>query len=213
MPGVGNVGDFQKLFFRIHSKGEFAPIIRKTQCSGFAKRSITSRKTKRIQNTKHRNAIVSMHACPFHVNLYVLVKEVSVSSAYFCYKFVVCLIFLHFFQKIWLLMNLYIPLQRGSDILKTTESSPRSCRTSADRNVGCCNFMVESITNERAWSQIAPLIMKVFLQKGWVSLILLLPLPYLSGLIHILICNTKIGKKIWHGKILSNFLLLRYLKR
>ena len=43
-----------------------------------------------------------------------LVKEVSVSSAYFCYKFVVCLIFLHFFQKIWLLMNLYIPLQRGS---------------------------------------------------------------------------------------------------
>ena len=200
MPGVGNVGDFQKLFFRIHSKGEFAPIIRKTQCSGFAKRSITSRKTKRIQNTKHRNAIVSMHACPFHVNLYVLVKEVSVSSAYFCYKFVVCLIFLHFFQKIWLLMNLYIPLQRGSDILKTTESSLRRCRTSADRNVGCCNFMVESITNERAWSQIAPLIMKVFLQKGWVSLILLLPLPYLSGLIHILICNTKIGKKIWHGK-------------
>ena len=189
-----------KLFFRIHSKGEFAPIIRKTQCSGFAKRSITSRKTKRIQNTKHRNAIVSMHACPFHVNLYVLVKEVSVSSAYFCYKFVVCLIFLHFFQKIWLLMNLYIPLQRGSDILKTTESSLRRCRTSADRNVGCCNFMVESITNERAWSQIAPLIMKVFLQKGWVSLILLLPLSYLSGLIHILICNTKIGKKIWHGK-------------
>ena len=166
MPGVGNVGDFQKLFFRIQSKGEFAPIIRKTQCSGFAKRSITSRKTKRIQNTKHRNAIVSMHACPFHVNLYVLVKEVSVSSAYFCYKFVVCLIFLHFFQKIWLLMNLYIPLQRGSDILKTTESSLRRCRTSADRNVGCCNFMVESITNERAWSQIAPLIMKVFLQKG-----------------------------------------------
>ena len=99
MPGVGNVGDFQKLFFRIHSKGEFAPIIRKTQCSGFAKRSITSRKTKRIQNTKHRNAIVSMHACPFHVNLYVLVKEVSVSSAYFCYKFVVCLIFLHFFSE------------------------------------------------------------------------------------------------------------------
>ena len=95
-----------------------------------------------------------------------LVKEVSVSSAYFCYKFVVCLIFLHFFQKIWLLMNLYIPLQRGSDILKTTESSLRRCRTSADRNVGCCNFMVESITNERAWSQIAPLIMKVFLQKG-----------------------------------------------
>ena len=182
MPGVGNVGDFQKLFFRIHSKGEFAPIIRKTQCSGFAKRSITSRKTKRIQNTKHRNAIVSMHACPFHVNLYVLVKEVSVSSAYFCYKFVVCLIFLHFFQKIWLLMNLYIPLQRGSDILKTTESSLRRCRTSADRHVGCCNFMVESITNERAWSQTAPLIMKVFLQKEWVSLILLLPLPYLSGL-------------------------------
>ena len=153
-----------------------------------------------------------MHACPFHVNLYVLVKEVSVSSAYFCYKFVVCLIFLHFFQKIWLLMNLYIPLQRGSDILKTTKSSLRRCRTSADRNVGCCNFMVESITNERAWSQIAPLIMKVFLQKGWVSLILLLPLPYLSGLIHILICSTKIGKKIWHGKILSNFLLLRYIK-
>ena len=91
--------------------------------------------------TKHRNAIVSMHACPFHVNLYVLVKEVSVSSAYFCYKFVVCLIFLHFFQKIWLLMNLYIPLQRGSDILKTTESSLRRCRTSADRNVGCCIFM------------------------------------------------------------------------
>ena len=30
----------------------------------------------------------------------------------------------------------------------TTESSPRSCRTSDDRNVGCCNFMVESITNE-----------------------------------------------------------------
>ena len=193
MPGVGNVGDFQKLFFRIHSKGEFAPIIRKTQCSGFAKRSITSRKTKRIQNTKHRNAIVSMHACPFHVNLYVLVKEVSVSSAYFCYKFVVCLIFLHFFQKIWLLMNLYIPLQRGSDILKTTESSLRRCRTSADRNVGCCNFMVESITNERAWSQIAPLIMKVFLQKGWVSLIMLLPLPCLSSLIHVFICNTKIG--------------------
>ena len=70
-----------------------------------------------------------------------LVKEVSVSSAYFCYKFVVCLIFLHFFQKIWLLMNLYIPLQRGSDILKTTESSLRRCRTSADRNVGCCIFM------------------------------------------------------------------------
>ena len=43
-----------------------------------------------------------------------LVNEVNVSSAYFCYKFVVCLIFLHFFQKIWLLMNLYIPLQRGS---------------------------------------------------------------------------------------------------
>ena len=77
-----------------------------------------------------------------------LVKEVSVSSAYFCYKFVVCLIFLHFFQKIWLLMNLYIPLQRGSDILKTTESSLRRCRTSADRNVGRCNFMVESITDE-----------------------------------------------------------------
>ena len=30
----------------------------------------------------------------------------------------------------------------------TTESSPRSCRTSADRNVGRCNFMVESITDE-----------------------------------------------------------------
>ena len=201
MPGVGNVGDFQKLFFRIHSKGELPFIIRKTQCSGFSKRSITSRKTTRIQNAKYRNAIVSMHACPFSCHsIRFLVKEVSVSSAYFCYKFVVCLIFLHFFQKIWLLMNLYIPLQRGSDILKTTESSLRRCRTSADRNVGCCNFMVESITNERAWSQIAPLIMKVFLQKGWVSLILLLPLPYLSGLIHILICNTKIGKKIWHGK-------------
>ena len=44
MPGVGNVGDFQKLFFRIQSKGEFAPIIRKTQCSGFAKRSICKNK-------------------------------------------------------------------------------------------------------------------------------------------------------------------------
>ena len=99
MPGVGNVGDFQKLFFRIYSKGELPFIIRKTQCSGFSKRTITSRKTKRIQNTKYRNAIVSMHACPFHVNLYVLVKEVSVSSAYFCYKFVVSLIFLHFFSE------------------------------------------------------------------------------------------------------------------
>ncbi len=78
MPGVGNVGDFQKLFFRIHSKGEFAPIIRKTQCSGFSKRSITSRKTKRIQNTKYRNAVVSMHACPFHVNLYVFWLKKSV---------------------------------------------------------------------------------------------------------------------------------------
>ena len=49
--------------------------------------------------------------------------------------------------------------------------------------VGLCN-----------WSQIAPLLKK-FLKKERVSQILLLPLPCLSGLIHILICNTKIGKK------------------
>ena len=44
------------------------------------------------------------------------------------------------------------------------------------------------------WSQIAPLLKK-FLQKERVSQILLLLLPCLSGLIHILICNTKIGEK------------------
>ena len=46
----------------------------------------------------------------------------------------------------------------------------------------------------RAWNQIAPLLEK-YLQKERVSQILLLPLPCLSGLIHILICNTKIGEK------------------
>ena len=63
----------------------------------------------------------------------------------------------------------------------------------------------------RAWSQIAPLLKKL-LQKERVSQILLLHLPYLSGLIHILICSTKIGKKIRHNKIPGNFLLLRHLK-
>ena len=46
----------------------------------------------------------------------------------------------------------------------------------------------------RAWSQIAPLL-KIFLQKERISQILLLPLLCLSGLIHISICNTKIGEK------------------
>ena len=49
-------------------------------------------------------------------------------------------------------------------------------------------------TNMRAWNQIAPLLEK-YLQKERVSQILLLPLPCLSGLINILICNTKIGEK------------------
>ena len=46
----------------------------------------------------------------------------------------------------------------------------------------------------RDWSQIAPLLKKI-LQKERVAQILLLPLPCLSGLIRILICNTKTGEK------------------
>ena len=49
-------------------------------------------------------------------------------------------------------------------------------------------------------SQIAPLLKKI-LQKERASQIILLTLPRLSGLIHIFICNTKIGKEnlIWQN--------------
>ena len=50
----------------------------------------------------------------------------------------------------------------------------------------------------------APLL-KIFLQKERYSQILLLPLLCLSGLIHILICNTKIGEKSDMAKSRATF--------
>ena len=63
-----------------------------------------------------------------------------------------------------------------------------------DNHTACISYQGLSLLQMRVWSQIAPLL-KIFLQKEWVSQILLLPSPCLSGLIHILICNTKIGEK------------------
>ena len=63
-----------------------------------------------------------------------------------------------------------------------------------DNHTACISYRGLSRLQMSAWSQIAPLL-KIFLQKERGSQILLLPLSCLSGLIHILICNTKIGEK------------------
>ena len=63
-----------------------------------------------------------------------------------------------------------------------------------DNHTACMSYRGLSRLQMRVWSQIAPLLKKS-LQKERVSQILLLHLPCLSGLIHIFICNTKIGEK------------------
>ena len=73
-----------------------------------------------------------------------------------------------------------------------------------DNHTACISYQGSSLLQMRVWSQIAPLL-KIFLQKEWVSQILLLPLHCLSGLIRILICNTEIGEKSDMAKSWATF--------
>ena len=81
-----------------------------------------------------------------------------------------------------------------------------------DNHTPCISNQGLSLLQMRVWSQIAPLLKK-FLQKEWVSQILLLPLPCQIRVLLVFYLQHYDKWNYWNGKILSNFLLLRCLKR
>ena len=92
-----------------------------------------------------------------------------------------------------------------------------------DNHTACISYQGLSRLQMRDWSRIAPLLKK-FLQKERDSQILLQPLLCLSGLIHILIFNTKRGEnptwrnpeqvaQVLKSYICNSFAELRFIKK